>query len=138
MKWRKPCQNCSAHWKQLSWTWRSPSPVLLWWFKMVRVNERAKPKFRAKRKWTWSPIKSPSPLLLHWNPHEKWLRKEIASTTVRLVIGRWIVKHTWKKWKKKWGSQTFTSGIFVIEVNLSTSTSSVLDTGYRSHICLNV
>ena len=32
-------------------------------------------------------------------------------------------------------SQTFTSSIFVIEVNLFTSW--VLDTGYGSHICLN-
>ena len=41
--------------------------------------------------------------------------------------------------KKKKGSETSTtSGIFVIEVNLSTSTSWVLDTGCGSHICTNV
>ena len=40
--------------------------------------------------------------------------------------------------KKNKGSQTSTLGIFVIEVNLSTSTSWILDTGCGSHICLNV
>ena len=38
----------------------------------------------------------------------------------------------------KKGSQTSASGIYVIEVNLSTSTSWVLDTGCGSHICVNV
>ena len=40
--------------------------------------------------------------------------------------------------KKKKGSKTTSSGIYVIEVNLSTSVSWVLDTGCRSHICVNV
>ena len=40
--------------------------------------------------------------------------------------------------KKKNSNEATTSGIYVIEVNLSTSASWVLDTGYRSHICVNV
>ena len=40
--------------------------------------------------------------------------------------------------KKKKSSEATTSGIYVIEVNLSTSTSWVLDTGCGSHICVNV
>ena len=40
--------------------------------------------------------------------------------------------------KKKKGSETTSSGIYVIEVNLSTSVSWVLDTGCGSHICLSV
>ena len=40
--------------------------------------------------------------------------------------------------KKKKGSETSTSGIFVIEVNVTTSTSWVLDTGCSSHICNDV
>ena len=40
--------------------------------------------------------------------------------------------------KKKKGSGTSDSGIYVIEVNLSTSISWVLDTGCGSHICVNV
>ena len=40
--------------------------------------------------------------------------------------------------KKKKGSETSASGIYVIEVNLSTSSSWVLDTGCASHICTNV
>ena len=40
--------------------------------------------------------------------------------------------------KKKKGSETTTSGIHVIQFNLSTSTSWVLDTGCGSHICVNV
>ena len=40
--------------------------------------------------------------------------------------------------KKKKGSETTSSSIYVIEVNLSTSVSWVLDTGYGSHICVNV
>lgn len=40
--------------------------------------------------------------------------------------------------KKRKGSTTSDSGIYVIEVNLSTSTSWVLDTGCGSHICVNV
>ena len=40
--------------------------------------------------------------------------------------------------KKKKAVQASTSGIYVIEVNLSISTSWVLDTGCASHICLNV
>ena len=39
---------------------------------------------------------------------------------------------------KKNGGGASTSGIFVIEVNLSSSTSWVLDTGCGSHICSNV
>ena len=39
---------------------------------------------------------------------------------------------------KKNGSKAFTLGIFVIKINLSISTSWVLDTGYGSHICANV
>ena len=39
---------------------------------------------------------------------------------------------------KKNGSKASTSGIFVIEINLSISTSWVLDTGCGSHICANV
>ncbi|KAK2429799.1 secreted RxLR effector protein [Trifolium repens] len=39
---------------------------------------------------------------------------------------------------KKKGVAPTTSGIFVIEINLSTSTSWVLDTGCGSHICTNV
>ena len=39
---------------------------------------------------------------------------------------------------KKNGGGASTSGIFVIEVNLSISTSWVLDTGCGSHICSNV
>ena len=39
---------------------------------------------------------------------------------------------------KKKGGATSASGIFVIEVNLSTSTSWVLDTGCGSHICVNL
>ena len=34
--------------------------------------------------------------------------------------------------------QNSNSGIYIIEVNLSTSTSWVLDTGCGSHICINV
>ena len=40
--------------------------------------------------------------------------------------------------KKKKGSETTASGIHVIQVNLSTSKSWVLDTGCGSHICVNV
>ena len=41
--------------------------------------------------------------------------------------------------KKKKGSEaSTTSSFFDIEVNLSTSTSWVLDIGYGSHICINV
>ena len=40
--------------------------------------------------------------------------------------------------KKKKSSEATTSGIYVIEVNLSTSPSWVLDTGCGSHICVNV
>jgi hypothetical protein len=40
--------------------------------------------------------------------------------------------------KKKRAEQASTSGIYVIEVNLSISTSWVLDTGCASHICINV
>ena len=40
--------------------------------------------------------------------------------------------------KKKKGSETSAPGIYVIEVNLSTSSSWVLDTGCGSHICVNV
>ena len=40
--------------------------------------------------------------------------------------------------KKRKSSETTTSGIYVIEVNLSTSTSWVFDTGCGSHICANV
>ena len=39
---------------------------------------------------------------------------------------------------KKKRSETSTSGIYVIEVNLSISSSWVLDTGCASHICTNV
>ena len=39
---------------------------------------------------------------------------------------------------KKKRSETSTSGIYVIEVNLSISTSWVLDTGCASHICTDV
>ena len=42
------------------------------------------------------------------------------------------------KKKKKKGSETTSSGIYVIEVNLSTSISWVFDTGCGSHICVNV
>ena len=40
--------------------------------------------------------------------------------------------------KKKKGSGTTFSGIHIIEINLSTSDSWVLDTGSGSHICTNV
>src|SRR4051812_47725977 len=40
--------------------------------------------------------------------------------------------------KKKKGNEIFTSGIFVIEVNFSTTSSWVLDTRCGSHICSNV
>ena len=40
--------------------------------------------------------------------------------------------------KNKKGSETSSSSIYVIEVNLSTSVSWVLDTGCGSHICVNV
>ena len=42
--------------------------------------------------------------------------------------------------KKKKGSETSSSGIYVIEVNVATSSSTswVLDTGCVSHICINV
>ena len=40
--------------------------------------------------------------------------------------------------KKNKGSETTSSGIYVIEVNLSTSVSWVLDTSCGSHICVNV
>ena len=40
--------------------------------------------------------------------------------------------------KKKKSSEATTSGIYVIEVNLSTSVSWVLDTRCGSHICVNV
>ncbi|OMO97034.1 hypothetical protein CCACVL1_04694 [Corchorus capsularis] len=40
--------------------------------------------------------------------------------------------------KKRKGSETSTSGIYVIEVNLSTSTSWVLDTRCGSHVCVIV
>ena len=40
--------------------------------------------------------------------------------------------------KKKKSSEVTTSGIYVIEVNLSTFASWVLDTGCGSHICVNV
>ena len=40
--------------------------------------------------------------------------------------------------KKKKSSKATTSGIYVIEVNLSTFVSWVLDTGCGSHICVNV
>ena len=46
-------------------------------------------------------------------------------------------KHYLDDFKKK-GSATISSGIPVIEVNLSTSDSWVLDTGSGSHICTNV
>src|SRR5438045_4357629 len=40
--------------------------------------------------------------------------------------------------KKQKGNEISTSGIFVIEVNFSTTSSWVLDTGCRSYICSNV
>ena len=40
--------------------------------------------------------------------------------------------------KKNKSNEAITSGIYVIEVNLSTSSSWVLDTGCGSHICINV
>ena len=40
--------------------------------------------------------------------------------------------------KKKKSGETTPSGIHVIEINLSTSTSWVLDTGCGTHICNNV
>ena len=40
--------------------------------------------------------------------------------------------------KKNKSIEATTSGIYVIEVNLSTSASWLLDTGCESHICLNV
>ena len=40
--------------------------------------------------------------------------------------------------KKKKISEATTLGIYVIEANLSTSTSWVLDIGCGSHICVNV
>ena len=40
--------------------------------------------------------------------------------------------------KENKGSKTTSSGIYVIEVNLSTFVSWVLDTGCGSHICVNV
>ena len=40
--------------------------------------------------------------------------------------------------KKNKSSEATTSDIYVIEVNLSTSASWVLDTGCGSHICVNV
>ena len=40
--------------------------------------------------------------------------------------------------KKKKGSETASLGIYVIEVNLSTFVSWVLDIGCGSHICVNV
>ena len=40
--------------------------------------------------------------------------------------------------KKKKSSKATTSGIYVIEVNLSTSTSWVIDIGCGSHICVKV
>ena len=40
--------------------------------------------------------------------------------------------------KKKKSSEATTSGIYVIEVNMSTFASWVLDTGYGSHICVNL
>ena len=56
--------------------------------------------------------------------------------------GHW--KRNCKKYledlKKKKGSETSSSGIYVIEVNVATSSSTswVLDTGCGSHICINV
>ena len=40
--------------------------------------------------------------------------------------------------KKKKSSEATTSGIYVVEVNLSTFASWVIDTGCGSHICVNV
>ena len=40
--------------------------------------------------------------------------------------------------KKKKSSEATTLGIYVIEINLCTSASWVLDTGCGSHICVNV
>ena len=40
--------------------------------------------------------------------------------------------------KKKKSNEATTLGIYVIKVNLSTSSSWVLDTGCGSHICVNV
>jgi len=40
--------------------------------------------------------------------------------------------------KKKKDSKTIASGIYVIDIHLSTSTSWVLDTACGSHICTNV
>ncbi|KAG8661357.1 hypothetical protein MANES_01G000217v8 [Manihot esculenta] len=42
------------------------------------------------------------------------------------------------EFKKKKSSETTASGIYVIDINLSISTSWVLDTGCGSHICTNV
>ncbi|KAG8638143.1 hypothetical protein MANES_15G192930v8 [Manihot esculenta] len=42
------------------------------------------------------------------------------------------------EYKKKKSSETKTTGVYVIDINLSISTSWVLDTGYGSHICINV
>ena len=55
-------------------------------------------------------------------------------------IGHWKrnCKAYLEELKKNKGNQTSTSSIFVIELNLSTSTSWVLDTRCGSHICLNV
>ena len=39
---------------------------------------------------------------------------------------------------KKKSNEATISGIYVIQVNLSTSSSRVLDTGCGSHICVNV
>ena len=51
---------------------------------------------------------------------------------------KWNCKLYLEDLKKKKSSEATTSGIYVIEVNLSTSASWSLDTGYGSHICVNV
>ena len=65
-----------------------------------------------------------------------FLKKEKSSkTTFNCVQNK---RKYLKKFKSKRGSKTSISDIYVIEVNLSTSTSWVLDTGCGSHICTSV
>ena len=70
------------------------------------------------------------------SPRTQTKRTTFASIATKL--GHW--KRNCKVYleEKKKGTLATTSGIYVIEINLSTSTSWVLDTGCATHICNNV
>lgn len=71
---------------------------------------------------------------------QRFQRKEHVISAMNLVIGREIASITWMIRRKKKGSKTTASSIYVIDINLSISTSisQVSDFGCGSHICVNM